>query len=241
MQQKQAILFKTHIWNDSLNKYLLELKSQIKSADLYIIFHDEKEEYSNDIHTDLREITICVTSSDIKSIYPSGFFDMMISNHWILMYFYQKYGTVYDYIWSMEYDIRISGDSNLIWNNKYEEDFLYTHGFYHNPKNIHYTKYTGSSTKLYQGYLQLARYSKKLLKLMDETFQTGENGQDELITYTIIFNNLDKITKSNHLLVPLIKGQWSWESKYGHLNYASFLKNNAKNTLGIYHPVKILM
>ncbi len=47
-----------------------------------------------------------------------------MSNHWILMWFFKKFQN-YNYYWSMEYDVRISGNSCILWNYDGEEDFLF--------------------------------------------------------------------------------------------------------------------
>lgn len=191
----------------------------------------------------LSKITLVLTESKIKSIYPNGFYSMWLSNHWLLMWFYQNFGHKYDYFWSMEYDVRISGDSSKIWLYDNDDDFLYVTGNILCPNNIYKNHYIGgklTNEQKYYGFLQISRYSKKFLGYLDRCFNDGENGQDELIIFSLARRGHFKI--SGHFLNKLVKGVWSWEDKYVSKNITEYHKMERSNRdgkyLAIFHPIK---
>src|SRR5204863_4500479 len=103
---------------------------------------------------------------------------------------------VYQYYWSIEYDVRISGDSSKIWNYSGSEDFIYPIEPFQDPNWGWKEYYIGGplvdSTKWY-GYLQLARYSKKFLEYLDKYYTSGENGQDEMVTFSLFKRGIIEI------------------------------------------------
>ncbi|AZL89523.1 hypothetical protein QKC54_gp0294 [Megavirus baoshan] len=235
-----AVILKTHIWNDDILSYSKKIYHDCvkNNIDFYILMHDENQMISA-IKEPINNIIITFTELDIKKLYTTGFYSMWLSNHWILMFFFKKYGSHYKYIWSMEYDVRISGDSSILWNYKGTEDFIYAMGNYQNLKNKYINYYVGnklSNNNKYHGYLQLARYSNRCLKYLDECYTKGENGQDELITFSLI--NRAKFSSSKTFLQKLIRGTWTWQNIYSESNRKLYdhLENN--NTLAIFHPVK---
>jgi hypothetical protein len=237
-----AIIFKTHLWNDDISKFATKIYYQTKSTaiNFFIILHDDDDNNSiyNTIESELSSITIKVTTNEIRNMYSTGFLSMHLSNHWILMWFNQKHD--YDYVWSIEYDVRISGDTNLIWNTNQTEDFIYVSGNINVPNNPHNDTYIGKKLSLlniYTGYLQLSRYSKNFLNYLDECFRNGENGQDELIIFSLA--RLGKFTMSNFLYqyVPNMWA-WTWLIKYSDQNRYLFELSEKENLLKIVHPVK---
>lgn len=157
------------------------------------------------------------------------------------MWFYRNCKCKYKYYWSMEYDVRISGDSVKIWLYPDTYDFLCVDKIHKNPNNIYNGYYVGgklTESQKYHGYLQLARYSNTAMDYLNNSFEQGENGQDELIIFSLLKRS--QLTLSSTFLQGLTKGTWTWESKYSTYNrilYEKEEKNNDKN-LAIFHPVK---
>ena len=244
MQNKIVVLLKTHVWNDDLEKFATKIYNEatLSNVDFFILMHDETNSLTvqNDI---LKKVIIKFTEADIKNIYQVGFYSMWLSNHWILMYFYQKYKDIYQYFWSIEYDVRISGDSSQIWKHNSNCDFLYVRGNYLNQNNYYRNHYVGdklASHQKYYGFLQLARYSNVALAYLNDCYVGGENGQDELITFSLL--NRGKFTGSKTYLQSLIKGTWTWESKYVDYNKKIYNKHelnpDPNGSVYIFHPVK---
>lgn len=196
----------------------------------------------------LRKYVLMFSESDIKNVYKKGFYSMWLSNHWILMWFYRKFRNKYEYYWSIEYDVRISGNSKKIWTYNGTEDFIYPIEPFKNPNWIWKNHYIGGKlnddTKYY-GYLQLARYSNKFLDYLDKCYQSGENGQDEMITFSLFKRGQKEIglTGSKDLLAKLIKNSWSVDNSESDKNKKSLEESETeyktnKNHLRIFHPVK---
>ena len=98
----------------------------------------------------------------------------------------------------------------------------------------------GKLTELdkFYGYLQLARYSKKALEYLDKCYESGENGQDELITFSLL--NRGKLSGSRTFLGNLIRGTWTWQSIKSHKNKELFdyFEANKHDHVFILHPIK---
>lgn len=124
---KIAVIMKTHIWNNDIELFSKKIHNESLSNDIkfFILLHDESGNIINQIDNSLKDIVLSFTEKDIQNLYFTGFYSMWLSNHWILMWFFQKYGYIFDYIWSIEYDVRISGESNLLWNCDDDSDFLF--------------------------------------------------------------------------------------------------------------------
>lgn len=241
-----VLILKTHLWSIDIEKFTIKILKDTRKCNVHlkILMHCETDFYYNKIkNPDLKNITIKFTENDIKKIYSSGYYNIWLSNHWILMWFFKYHGSNYEYYWSMEYDVRISGDSTFIWSYNENYDFLCSGGHHQNTKNKYYNHYVGNllnDNDKYFGFLQLARYSKKALAYLDECYKNGENGQDELITFSLIKNNCI-LTYSSKFLQGLIKGVWTWQDNYSNYNkkiYQHYESIPNYKLTHIYHPVK---
>lgn len=247
---KIVVLMKTHVWSDDLEKFALKIynETSIHNIDFFILMHCETNDFYDKIKDDqLKNIILKFTEAEIKGIYPIGFYSMWLSNHWILMWFYRQFRDKYQYFWSIEYDVRISGDSSKIWLHDSTDDFLYTRGFVKRSKyeQIHRNNYIGAGlTDKRFGHLQLARYSNQALASLDQCYEAGENGQDELITYSLIIRR--DLSRSNKYLLSLIRGTKTWttddrRSTSNKLTYERLEEMRASgkiDKLYIFHPVK---
>lgn len=236
---KQVILYKTHVWSDSIELDVIKLMHET-SNDFRVILHDETGDLIALIKSEkVKSITLCVTEAVIKSIYCEGWVDMFLSNHWILMWFFKQH-SYYDYYWSIEYDVKVVGNSNKIWSIESDSDFLYPIG---NRKVRITNKYTKTAKKLdmplYAGFLQIARYSQKALEYLDSQYVQGVNAQDEIATFTIL--NKSGFKMDNKPLHRMIKGTWSYDNFYQEENLKQYyiLKyHTTKDETYILHPIK---
>lgn len=240
-----CLIVKTHGWNHNLELRLRKIFQEAHEVgvDAYLLMHTDTGELINSIENQdlLKAKCLTFTTQDIQNLYPKGFFSMRLSNHWILMWFFQKYGN-YQYYWSMEYDVAIAGDSGKIWSHtKSDHDFLYVLGNFTAARLPPNQFYTGPGLALHEkryGFLQLARYSKRALEYLDKVFQSGENAQDEIIVYTLMHRS--GYSMSNQFLAKLRRGDWTWRATAHARNYALYQKamqHFAKNVY-IFHPVK---
>ena len=243
-----VVLLKTHLWNGQIENSIMKIMAETLpyGIDFYILMHTDDGKIYDEIKSDLiKNITLKISETDIKNIYSSVFYNMWVSNHWVLMWFYKNYGSKYKYYWSIEYDVGIVGDSSVIWRYNGDYDFLYTKGNYNSPTNKYFNYYVGNKIldkDKRQGFLQIARYSNRFLNYLDKCFKNGENGQDELIIFSLA--NIGNFSKSNIFLSSLIRGTWAWEEKYSARNKIWFdrlqlsIKNMTKPIVYILHPLK---
>ena len=242
----RVVLLKTHVWNDKIEVFAKKIMKESlgKNMDFFVLMHNDSNIFGLVKDSLLKNNILKFTENEIKNIYPTGFYDMWLSNHWILMWFF-KNNKKYDYYWCFEYDVRIVGDSSIIWCYSNNDDFLYTRGNYHLETNKYFNHYCGKLIKnenKLQGSLQIARYSKKFLEYLDKCFETGENGQDELIIYSLL--NHGNFTKSSEFLSSLVKGTWTWDTACATKNRMLYerlekmISDMPKNTVYVMHPVK---
>lgn len=244
---RKVVILKTHTWNVDLENFAkkIHLETNPYGIDFYILIHDEKNDVANKISdAALRERVIKFREAAIKNMYERGFFSMWLSNHWILLWFYRKYRDQYDYFWTIEYDVRISGDSSRIWTYSGAEDFIYPIPEFHDPNWAWRNHYTGKKfndhTKWY-GYLQLTRYSRRFLEYLDKNFRVGENGQDELIIFSLYKEG--GFTGSHKFLNSLINNSWSVLNTDSDRHRELLIQSEKKyqtdpDHLQIFHPVK---
>lgn len=243
--EKTVVLLKTHVWSKEIEMFALKIFNETYpiGIDFYVLMHLDDNNILQLVESEkIRKITLKFTEQEIKNLYQSGYYSMWISNHWILMWFYRNYGSEYKYFWSVEYDVRIHGDSSKIWSYNSPCDFLYTIGNYQNANHKYKDFYIGSKiseSEKYYGFLQIARYSHRMLRYLDECFSNGENGQDELIIYSLL--NRGGFTKSNLFLSSLIRGIWTWDNRYSNYNRYIYESNKIRKNnmeLYIFHPIK---
>ena len=241
---KSVVILKSHVWNDNLGKFAQKIKNETSyhKIDFFIIIHSDDKFLIKMIPLSLKNNVLCVTTNIISNLYEVGFYNMWLSNHWILMWFFKNYSN-YDYYWSIEYDVRITGDSSKLWTYSGKEDFIYPIKTFQAKYWTWKDYYTGTlfqDKDKWYGYLQLARYSSKFLSFLDFHFLRNENGQDELIIFTLLHygKSLGILTGSERILNSAIHDSWSVDANDSekHKKYIVFRKNNKE--LAIYHPVK---
>lgn len=247
---KTCIIFKTHKWDEHIEKFAQKIRTETSkhNIDFYILMQKTDENLISKVtdKTLIKDI-IVFTKSEINSMYTKGFYSMWLSNHWILMWFY-KYHNYYDYYWSVEYDVRIVGDSSKIWSYTGTEDFIYPIVPFKNPDWIWRNHYTGDEIHeidKWYGYVQLVRYSKKFLDYLHSHYSNGINGQDEMITYTLFKRGVNEIglTGSGNLLNKLIRDSWHVYNTESDKNKERMAQEEKiyqtdPSHLVIFHPVK---
>lgn len=240
----RVLLFKTHKWNENLEMFAKKLLNETRKAkiDFFILVHNDNSIADKITDYDLRKYIITFSKNQITSLYDKGFYGMWLSNHWILMWYYLTHRQ-YQYYWTIEYDVRISGDSSKIWSYDGTEDYLYPIPLFQDSnwswKN-HYSGEIFNDNNKWYGYLQLARYSRKFLDYLNSYFQRGENGQDEMIMFSL-FNKGKKdigLTGTHQLLNKLINDSWSVDNQDSDKYTKMLNKNINNNELQIYHPIK---
>ena len=240
----QMVLFKTHVWNEDIERFVRKIERE-RNCDLVILAHsDDKSLIKKIKDNELKRRVIMITESDIRSVYEKGFVSLWLSNHWNTMWYYKKYPN-YQYYWTIEYDVRIVGDSSKIWNYPGSEDFIFPHGAYQNPYWQYKNDYVGGvltdETKWY-GYLQLARYSNRFLAYLDSVFEGGENGQDEMMMFSL-WKRDNAWTGGQQFLKQFVDDSWTVDYRDSDKNHRSIekaekvLKKKPK-TVRIFHPVK---
>lgn len=235
---KQIILYKTHVWCDSIELDVIKLINET-SYDFRVILHDEAGELFAKIKSEkVRERTLVVTEALIQKLYPKGFINMFLSNHWLLMWFYTQH--TYDYYWTIEYDVKIIGHSDRVWQISSTADLLFPIGNKRVSSENKYTKTAiGLEAPLYAGFIQIARYSKRALDYLHSKYSQGMNAQDEIAIFTLLHKS--NLVLESAPLWALIKGVWTFDSYYQQENLKQwqYLKQWATpDELYIMHPIK---
>jgi hypothetical protein len=250
LNNTKVVIFKTHKWDSDIEMFVNQILAETvnHNVDFFVLMHSNNYNLADKVRDkNIKQHVLMFNENDIKETYLQGFYSMWLSNHWILMWFYRQFPEKYQYYWSVEYDVRIVGNSSKIWKYAGSEDFLFPIPTFRNPEWSWRHYYVGplNDSQKWYGYLQLARYSKKFLEYMDNHFENGENGQDELITFTLFNRGKSEIglVGSETFLNNFISGSWSVDN--GHSNKHKRMMKTARDLyqrnpsyLIIFHPVK---
>jgi hypothetical protein len=100
----------------------------------------------------------------------------------------------FDYYWIIEYDVRYTGDWNLLFEdlNSSSEDLLCTHvaSYQQSPDWSHWSSFSaGDETidkaRLVRAFLPFSRLSKRLMQAIDERCRRGWSGHPEVLWPTV--------------------------------------------------------
>jgi hypothetical protein len=228
------IVIKTHFFSDGIIEFIELI---LKDNDLCVLFCPNDNDFV--VPESIRPHTIILHQNVIRELYNGvGYINPWLSNHWANMWFYRNYPN-YDYYWFVEYDVRISGDMNVIWSCNFTDDLIHPMAYNCNNDNKYSDTWCGSEMddkdKRY-GWLQLARYSNRFLKYLDFCFRSGINGYDEMIIFTLLFHS--EYTNNYHFLGNLIGGVWCSDKRYSDHNYLKYKYHFNNDQLRIFHPIK---
>jgi len=257
-----AVFIKTHLWSESLELFIEKTYQDVREHDIdfFLLVQEEhdidffllvqdsvledsmyKQFINNPNKIINNDIIKIYTEDNIREMYPNGVINMWISNHIIELWFYKNFGTEYDYIWSIEYDVRILGSGECFWKTALTHDLLIPKKITKVHKSdVWYNKIHDSfkPNERYHADLQMHRSSKRFLNKLDELFKRSINGQDEIIYGSVCMKY--NFSYDYSLLNEKIRGTWSPYSKYSNYNTEvinSFNKNQITDTY-IFHPVK---
>ena len=136
--------------------------------------------------------------------------------------------------------MRITGDSNYIWNFNSNADLIIPTEINKINNNFSWNKYLNlyfNQKERFFCLLQIHRISKRFLQKLDELFINGINGQDESI-YGSVCNKFN-FQYNSSFLKNLIGGIWHTNyifSKHNSLEFEQIKKNN--KLVNIFHPIK---
>lgn len=200
---------------------------------LHIAFHVTDQ--FPDIHERLLPCVFTFQTQNISNLYDKGFISMWKSNHWILMYFYLHYGSQYEGIWSLEYDVRMSGPFEFVFD-AHDYDFVYVAGNRIARSKI---EYSGSRcTDFYTAFLQISYYSSRFLQFLHTCFQEGESAVDEIILPSLCVAG--QFSMSSIPLHRHVRGKWTWNAQYSNYNEAKwhYYAQHHAHTIALFHPIK---
>lgn len=238
---KIAVYIKTHLWDDNIKEFVYKISNECKSNQNIDFFLLAQVNIEKQIPEDIKKFTKIYTSNNIQQFYKEGFLSLWLSNHIITQWFFYNYGKDYDYIWSVEYDVRIIGDSNYIWNYKSNADLIIPSDLMKSNSKTAWDKTLDSHFKnidRYKVLLQIHRISKKFINKLHELFSKGINGQDELI-----YGSVCKKYNFNYdttFLKNIIGGIWHTSPIFSFHNkdiYNKLQKSN-NSRIRIFHPIK---
>lgn len=238
---KIAVYIKTHLWDNDIKEFVYKISNDCSINNNVKFFLLAQSDIEKKIPEDIMKFTKIYTPRNIEKFYKKGFLSLWLSNHIITQWFYFNYGKEYDYIWSIEYDVRILGDSNYIWNFNNNADLITpcelikTNSYYTWDKTLN-SFFT--TNERYKALLQLHRVSKNFIMKLHELFNKGINGQDELI-----YGSVCKKYNFNYntsFLQNIIGGIWHTSPMFS--NHNKKIYNNMKKlnniSIKIFHPIK---
>lgn len=231
-----VVLFKTHKWDADIEKRFRKIESEAGADKVWVVYHGKS------VPAKVRNLHACPS---LEKVYKKGFFGAWLSNHWLLMSWWKSRGRAMkdvDWVWSIEYDVGIVGDSGHLWRAVHEStdaDLLGSFGPFQDeswPYKDNYVGVMADSDKWF-GYVQLSRYSRRFLDYMDAAFERGENGQDEMMIYSLAKRGGFTIeTEPLHCL----QGFWSALGNDAHdaIHAHDSQQSEPTGLVQLFHPVK---
>ena len=239
---KVAVLFQTHLWGPHIEASAKQIQySALEHGHDFTVLASSQDPHK--IPDSLDSLRLSWT--DIKTMYQSGFQSPWASNHWLLMYWWRHHGRMqnYDYVWSIEYDVRAYGNLGHLWastNTLPHCDYVSTMPIHKSNASTqcwdHTVAPTWSSCPNMTAWKQVFRLSNMFLNYLDVQFEKGLNAQDE----RALASHAIEGQFTTHDLRQFLASTWSphphhaerakahWESHFG---------QSTKN-LFLFHPVK---
>lgn len=236
----ECLVYVTHVWNASIEATFKAIQSST-SMDIFILVgpHGSREPIELDVGS------LCVTVlrpslAELQSMYPTGFVSMWASNHLLLMWFWRQYA--YDYVWSMEYDVRFKGPLQSLWTLSKEWDYLYSdlrdlHGItksHYWASSIEPSWHKNQFQHFQSATKQVCRLSRKFLDHLEASFQQGQTAQDEVAFASHCFQQNFK-SKS---LKDFLSDSWTTSSGSSARIEKLWQNHQDQGLLVLFHPVK---
>lgn len=238
---KRAILFKTHKFSKAIRDRYEKVVSESKGlADVFLVVHGDVRIDDGEERRLFR-----VSDGELARVYDRGFVDPWLSNHWLLMAWWKRVGRAggYQFVWSVEYDVGIVGNSAELWGEPSGADLIASYGPFQDsawPYKDRYFCDTAASACLarrdedkWYGYVQISRYSARFLDYMDHVFESGENGQDEMMIFSLAKKGQFSIDTE---AVACRQGFWSAQGADAALAKKAYTA--PARSLTLFHPIK---
>jgi hypothetical protein len=239
---KRAILFKTHKFSKAIRDRYEKVVSESKGlADVFLVVH-------GDVRIDGEEQRLFrVSDEELHRVYDRGFVDPWLSNHWLLMSWWKRVGRAggYQFVWSVEYDVGIVGNSAVLWGEPSGADLIASYGPFRDsawPYKDRYFCDKATSACLarrdedkWYGYVQISRYSARFLDYMDHVFESGENGQDEMMIFSLAKKGQFSIDTE---AIACRQGFWSAQGADAALAKKAYMAMAPAPSLTLFHPIK---
>jgi len=223
-----AVFYMAHKWNSEIEKCATEIQHSALAYGLkFIIVSCPKIQ----VPSHFRQV--CPTEQEVRQMY-AGFISMWASNHFLFMWAWKHFGQTFDYIWSIEYDVRFVGNLNFLWTYAPEADYVSSQAPW--PIKNTYYWYNSISKKwnhpMQNALKQVNRCSKRFLVHLDAQFHLGLNAQDELalighaLSPQFTINNLGRFTHS------------TWSPHPGSAPSARKAYQASTADFAMFHPIK---
>lgn len=189
---KTAILFVTHIQNESIDKQIRILYEQTKGeADLFVGYQADKIE----LKLPQEVLSFPFTIKELNALgYRTWGCTLMDGNfHFVMLDFYHRYPD-YDHYWLIEYDVRFNGDWRIFFSffKDKDEDFITSHikNVEEEPDwirwhEIEMVNLRIDKSMLLKSFNPICRFSRKSLQLLHERCLLGDRGHNELLMPTL--------------------------------------------------------
>ena len=252
---KTAIAYITHVYNEEIERNLLELKNSIQNfATLYIVY--EERSFSASIPCGLRKYFFSLRDLNLMGCSSLGCNITDGNSHLIMLDFFQSHSE-YDFYWFIEYDVRFNGDWKdffLFFNDKFE-DFVTAHvcDVIQKPTWPHWSSLSlvNLSIKMEErlsSFNPICRLSYRAMALLEERCVIGDFGHLEVLLPTLFkyyhlkitdFGGMGKyIYENTPNLFYMDNSQVTEADKCTHRYRPVYRKEDICLPNKIYHPVK---
>lgn len=230
INMKSVLTFRTTKWDIVISDFVNKLYTECRNViDFYIIAPNT---IFSLIPNDYKQITKFYDEIEIIE---------NLTNYW----FYINHGYKYDYIWTIDYNVRILGNSNYFWNCNIDDDLLIVKNIQNNNSYLPLSMF-----RISKKYLELINnfiinYNENKNNNNDNNDNDTDNHdilQEEKLYGHILDMNKDNLTYDYQFLNKNIQGLWTQNINY--VDYNIDILNKIKNSYfkkpSIFCPVQLV-
>lgn len=192
MKPHTAILFVTHIFNETIEHQINKLRREAgELATVFIVYQADKVELN--LPEEVKHHAFTIQGLNRLGYTTWGCTIMDGNFHFVLLDFYRKHPE-YDYYWLVEYDVRFNGNWRTFFSffQDKDEDFWAAH-IETKEDNPHWVRWHEielkniplNSITLYKSFNPICRFSNRAFALLHSRCLLGDRGHNELLMPTL--------------------------------------------------------
>lgn len=226
---KTLVVFVAHFWTSDIDAYYTKLKNSCSESNIDLVILACGDRYESS------EIIFRPSIDEVKAMYKDFHSKgLWACNHWILLWLWKFWAQEesYDFVWSIEYDVRTTGDLFTLWSMDKTYDYISSASAHNYTSEAFWGPNKSGFRPTHTALKQIFRCSANFLNYLHDQALIGQTGQDECTLAThaqkFKYRNLKEYLCSGYSPNKNDAVTRAWKLE----------KNNETKKLKIYHPIK---